>query len=187
MSENKQQHMERGYLILDQYYDNTHGIWKNAGPACIDATQSQLSLRYQLSMEWLYPVAEKISMELRLRMDTETSKQEAISLWRQLRYNGPNSSIVLIDLFHNSVAAVEWLNQQPKIVETPESTMDKTTQTLRYAKVHEIEFCKQVPCNKTQNGQFIYTSADGKDSFNLPYLLLEYKDFLIKKGIVKEI
>lgn len=34
--------------------------------------------------------------------------------------------------------------------------------------------------------QFIYTSSDGNHIINLPYILLEYKNFLIENKIVSE-
>ena len=48
----------------------------------------------------------------------------------------------------------------------------------------EIEFCKETDCERNEHNQFIYTSTNGKSSFNLPYILHEYKQFLTDNKIV---
>jgi hypothetical protein len=49
----------------------------------------------------------------------------------------------------------------------------------------ELDFCKEIECEKNEHGQFIYESINRSSSLNLPYVLLEYRDWLIEKGIVK--
>lgn len=48
----------------------------------------------------------------------------------------------------------------------------------------EIQFCEEADCEKNEHGVFIYTSTNGASSMNLPFILLDYKDWLIEKGIV---
>jgi hypothetical protein len=50
----------------------------------------------------------------------------------------------------------------------------------------ELEFCKEIECEKNEHDQFIYISKNGASSMNLPYVLQEYKQWLIDKKIVKE-
>ena len=50
---------------------------------------------------------------------------------------------------------------------------------------NEIEFCNKIDCEKNEHEQFIYKSTSGKSVMNLPYVLMEYKQWLIEKGIVK--
>lgn len=49
----------------------------------------------------------------------------------------------------------------------------------------EIQFCKEYECHKNENEQFIYISKDGFHAMNLPYVLNDYKDWLIENNIVK--
>lgn len=51
----------------------------------------------------------------------------------------------------------------------------------------ELEFCEEIECVKNEHDQFIYTSKNGVSSFNLPYILREYKQWLIDKNVVKKI
>lgn len=51
---------------------------------------------------------------------------------------------------------------------------------------NEVEFCKEIDCEKNEHNQFIYESKNGKSIMNLPYVLMEYKQWLIDKGFVKE-
>ena len=44
----------------------------------------------------------------------------------------------------------------------------------------ELEFCASIECEKNEHGQYIYVSKNGASSFNLPYILLEYKNWLIE-------
>ncbi len=50
---------------------------------------------------------------------------------------------------------------------------------------HELEFCKEIDAEKNEHGQFIYESKNKVSSMNLPYVLEEYKQWLINKKIVK--
>ena len=52
---------------------------------------------------------------------------------------------------------------------------------------NEIEFCNEIDCEKNEHSQFIYDSRNDKSSLNLPYILMEYKQWLIEKGLVKEV
>lgn len=52
---------------------------------------------------------------------------------------------------------------------------------------NEIEFCNEIDCEKNEHDQFIYESKNGKSVMNLPYVLMEYKQWLIDKGIVKDV
>ena len=49
----------------------------------------------------------------------------------------------------------------------------------------EIDFCESIELAKSENGIFIYESKDGKCAINLPFILSEYKDWLLEKKIVK--
>ena len=49
----------------------------------------------------------------------------------------------------------------------------------------EIEFCNELELEKNEHSQFIYESKNGKSSINLPFILQEYKEWLINKKIVK--
>lgn len=51
---------------------------------------------------------------------------------------------------------------------------------------NEVEFCNEIDCEKNEHNQFIYESKNGKSIMNLPYVLMEYKQWLIDKGFVKE-
>ncbi len=50
----------------------------------------------------------------------------------------------------------------------------------------ELQFCREIECEKNEHDQFIYISKNGVSSMNLPYVLQEYKQWLIDKGIVGE-
>lgn len=58
--------------------------------------------------------------------------------------------------------------------------MDEMTKLIE----KELEFCKEIDCEKNEHDQFIYTSKNGASSMNLPYVLQEYKQWLIDKRIV---
>lgn len=51
---------------------------------------------------------------------------------------------------------------------------------------HETKFCMDNDMETNQNGVFIYFSASGHHHINLPYILSDYRDFLIQQGIVKD-
>ena len=52
---------------------------------------------------------------------------------------------------------------------------------------NEIEFCNEIDCEKNEHDQFIYESKNGKSTMNLPYVLQEYKRWLIDKRLVKDV
>jgi len=52
---------------------------------------------------------------------------------------------------------------------------------------NEIEFCNKIDCERNEQGQFIYESKNGKSAMNLPYILQEYKQWLIDERLVKEL
>lgn len=60
--------------------------------------------------------------------------------------------------------------------------MDKIDQMVK----SEIEFCNEFEFEMNEHSQFIYESTNGRSSINLPYILQEYKEWLIDKRIVKE-
>lgn len=60
-------------------------------------------------------------------------------------------------------------------------TMEKLTELIE----NEIKFCNEIDCEKTENDQFIYDSRNGVSTLNLPYVLIEYKNWLIEKKLVK--
>jgi hypothetical protein len=46
---------------------------------------------------------------------------------------------------------------------------------------NEKEFCEELGLEKNEHGHFIYVSTNGESSMNLPYILEEYNEWLIKK------
>ena len=52
----------------------------------------------------------------------------------------------------------------------------------------EDKFCESIDCERTEDTkQFIYDSRNNKSAMNLPYVLLEYKQWLIYQGFIKEL
>lgn len=51
---------------------------------------------------------------------------------------------------------------------------------------NELDFCNEIECEKNKFNQFIYESQNKKCSINLPFILNDYKNWLIEKGFVKE-
>lgn len=51
---------------------------------------------------------------------------------------------------------------------------------------HETKFCRDLEMETNENGVFLYTSASGNHSMSMPYILSDYRDFLITQGIVKD-
>ncbi len=51
----------------------------------------------------------------------------------------------------------------------------------------EDEFCKSIDCERNQAEQFIYYSKNSKSLMNLPYILLEYKQWMIEQGFIKQL
>ena len=49
----------------------------------------------------------------------------------------------------------------------------------------ELAFCKENDCTKNEHGQYVYYSSDEKSIVNLPMLLLDYKEWLIEKKLMK--
>jgi hypothetical protein len=52
---------------------------------------------------------------------------------------------------------------------------------------NELAFCDSINCEKNEHGNFIYQSSNGKESFNLPFMLLDYKNYLIENKLIKEL
>jgi hypothetical protein len=52
---------------------------------------------------------------------------------------------------------------------------------------HETKFCIDLEMETNQSGVFIYTSTSGSHSMNMPYILSDYRDFLINQGIFKDL
>lgn len=46
----------------------------------------------------------------------------------------------------------------------------------------EIEFCEEIDCEKNENGVYIYKAVN--DTINLPFILLDYKNWLIENKII---
>ena len=51
----------------------------------------------------------------------------------------------------------------------------------------EDDFCESIDCERNKAEQFIYYSKDQKSMFNLPYILLEYKQWMIEQGYIKQV
>ena len=51
----------------------------------------------------------------------------------------------------------------------------------------EDEFCESIECIKNQYDQYIYCSDEKGHGINLPYILLEYKQWMIEQGYIKQI
>lgn len=63
----------------------------------------------------------------------------------------------------------------------------ESTELLNQIIKDEIKFCKSIDAKQNERGVFIYKSADQRHSFNLPFILKDYKEWLIENGIVTEI
>lgn len=50
----------------------------------------------------------------------------------------------------------------------------------------EVKFCNEIACEKNEHGNFIYSSTNGASTINLPYILMEYKQWLIDNKILKK-
>lgn len=51
----------------------------------------------------------------------------------------------------------------------------------------EDEFCESIDCERNEAEQFIYYSKNGASLMNLPYILLEYKQWMIEQGYIKQL
>lgn len=51
----------------------------------------------------------------------------------------------------------------------------------------ENDFCESVDCERSQGGQFTYYSENKASMMNVPYLLLEYKQWMIDQGHIKQV
>jgi len=51
----------------------------------------------------------------------------------------------------------------------------------------ELEYCNSNDFVKNDFGQFIYKSTDGTQTFNLVYILKDYKNWLIENNYVEQI
>lgn len=52
---------------------------------------------------------------------------------------------------------------------------------------NENKFCEEEEFVKNEHGVYLYTSKDGTSSFDLPFILYMYKQWLIENDILKEI
>ena len=52
---------------------------------------------------------------------------------------------------------------------------------------NEMKFCVENDFVKNDHQQYIYNSTDGVSSINLPFILNDYKDWLIENDILKEL
>ena len=50
---------------------------------------------------------------------------------------------------------------------------------------NELDFCKEIDAEKNANGLYIYESQNKVSVMNLPFVLQEYKQWLIDRKIVK--
>jgi hypothetical protein len=48
----------------------------------------------------------------------------------------------------------------------------------------EKKFCKEFELKENERKQYIYSSTDNTSLINLPYILLEYKEYLLKQNII---
>jgi len=44
----------------------------------------------------------------------------------------------------------------------------------------EISFCEEIDISKNEHGQYVYYDEHRENGFNLPYILQDYKEWLIK-------
>lgn len=52
---------------------------------------------------------------------------------------------------------------------------------------NEVEFCEELGFEKNEHGVYIYQSSNGNSSMNVPMVLQHYKEWLIEKGLVREL
>ena len=65
---------------------------------------------------------------------------------------------------------------------------EKTKMEIPKLIEREDKFCESIDCERTEDTkQFIYDSRNDKSVMNLPYVLLEYKQWLIDEGFIKEL
>lgn len=50
----------------------------------------------------------------------------------------------------------------------------------------EREFLNEMEAEKNNNDVYVFTSQNGKEHISLDYYLLEYKQWLIEKGILTQ-
>jgi hypothetical protein len=50
---------------------------------------------------------------------------------------------------------------------------------------NEKKFCEENDFRKNSHGVFVYSSTDGASHINLPFILQDYKEWLIDNKIVK--
>lgn len=50
----------------------------------------------------------------------------------------------------------------------------------------EVEFCKYIDAKADEHDAYIYESKDKKSVINLPFILQEYRDWLVDNHKVKE-
>jgi len=52
----------------------------------------------------------------------------------------------------------------------------------------EDKFCESIDCERTEDTkQFIYDSRNDVHAINLPWVLHEYKQWMINQGFIKEL
>ena len=49
----------------------------------------------------------------------------------------------------------------------------------------ENEFLVETECEKNENGAYVFTSANGHESLLLDFFLMDYKNWLEEKGLIK--
>jgi hypothetical protein len=52
---------------------------------------------------------------------------------------------------------------------------------------HEIKFCLDRDMETNEHGVFLYTSSNGNHLMNMPFILSDYRDFLVNQGIAKDL
>jgi len=51
----------------------------------------------------------------------------------------------------------------------------------------EDEFCESISCERNESQQAIYYSKSGKSMMNMPYILHEYKQWMIEQGYIIQV
>ncbi len=64
--------------------------------------------------------------------------------------------------------------------------MEELNKKMKEMLKNELEFCQEMEFVKNEHGQHIFVSQDGVQSMNLPFILNDYKDWLIEQKIVRE-
>lgn len=48
----------------------------------------------------------------------------------------------------------------------------------------EKKFCEEFELKQNEHKQYIYSSTDNTSLINLPYILLEYKEYLLEQNLI---